>query len=71
MGALTEWMLSPKGDIKYATPFNYAFETGDPFYAWVERPENASRLAQISRAMVAAGGMAEGGASITDTACMC
>ncbi|KAH9945424.1 S-adenosyl-L-methionine-dependent methyltransferase [Epithele typhae] len=64
--SIVEWLLSPSADTwKYKSPFNYAYETEELFYAWLQRPENGHNLAIASRAM-AAGGAVEGG-NIADT----
>ncbi|TFK83220.1 S-adenosyl-L-methionine-dependent methyltransferase [Polyporus arcularius HHB13444] len=65
LGSLTEWLLSPQEGTDYATPFNYAYQTDENFYAWLERPENALRLKQLGRGM-AAGSAAEGSTSVTE-----
>ncbi len=65
VGSLTEWLLSPQEGTDYATAFNYAYQTDENFYAWLERPENAFRLKQLGRGM-AAGREAEGSTSVTE-----
>ncbi|KAI0682005.1 S-adenosyl-L-methionine-dependent methyltransferase [Earliella scabrosa] len=62
---ISEFLLSPSPDSKYATPFNLAYQTEDSMYAFFERPENAIRFKQVSRAMSVARA-AEGSGSIAD-----
>ncbi len=66
LGSLTEWLLSPREGTDYTTPFNYAYQTDENIYAWLERPENAFRLKQVGRGM-SAGRAAEGSTSVTET----
>ncbi|KAI0653068.1 S-adenosyl-L-methionine-dependent methyltransferase [Cubamyces menziesii] len=64
---LNEWLL-PSSDLskkKADTPFNLALKTDEQYYSWLERPENAFRLMQVSRAMAAASVM-EGTNSIAN-----
>ncbi|RDX43035.1 O-methyltransferase [Lentinus brumalis] len=65
LGSLTEWLISPRHGTDYATPFNYAYQTDENIYAWLERPENAFRLKQVGRGM-SAGRAAEGSTSVTE-----
>ncbi|KAI0350580.1 S-adenosyl-L-methionine-dependent methyltransferase [Trametes cingulata] len=54
---LPEWLLTStdKAKVKKAeTPFNLAYDTGEGYYEWLERPENAVELARVGRAMTAA-----------------
>ncbi|OSC97015.1 S-adenosyl-L-methionine-dependent methyltransferase [Trametes coccinea BRFM310] len=63
---LREWLLlSAERPKKPATTFNLALNTDENFYAWIERPENSLRLAQVSRSMSAARAI-QGGRNITD-----
>ncbi|KAL7277459.1 hypothetical protein ACG7TL_008380 [Trametes sanguinea] len=63
---LREWLLpSAERPKKPATTFNLALNTDENFYAWIERPENSPRLAQVSRSMSAAKAI-QGGRNITD-----
>ncbi|OSC97017.1 S-adenosyl-L-methionine-dependent methyltransferase [Trametes coccinea BRFM310] len=63
---LREWLLPSKDDrTDAATPFNLAFNTEEGYYSWLERPENAGRLARASCGMGVAR-IVEGGLSIAD-----
>ncbi|KAI0364981.1 O-methyltransferase [Pilatotrama ljubarskyi] len=50
--SLTDWLLPSKGKPKNRpTPFHVAYDTDLDYYSWLERPENAAKLAQVGRAM--------------------
>ncbi len=65
IGCFPEWLLSPREGTNYASPFNYAYQTDETFYAWLERPEHASRLKLMGRGMKTVR-VAEGSGSVTD-----
>ena len=64
MTALSAFLLEPARDTKWATAFNYAYQTEQHMYAYFERPENALRLKQVGRAMTA-GRAGEGSDDLT------
>ena len=70
MTYLRDWLLParPSGSQskpKPETPFHLAYNTEEGYYGWLERPENASRLAQVGSGMAIA--RASGRKSIADT----
>ncbi|KAI0763009.1 S-adenosyl-L-methionine-dependent methyltransferase [Fomes fomentarius] len=63
---LSEYFLTPRKDQrKRATVFNYAFDTDEQYYAFLERPENAFRLKLASRGMTMTA-IAEGTGNVAD-----
>ncbi|KAI0326190.1 S-adenosyl-L-methionine-dependent methyltransferase [Cubamyces sp. BRFM 1775] len=68
---LRDWLLPARptdsqSKPKPETPFHLAYNTEEGYYAWLERPENASRLAQVGSGMAIARA-ASGRKSIADT----
>ncbi|EIW62507.1 S-adenosyl-L-methionine-dependent methyltransferase [Trametes versicolor FP-101664 SS1] len=45
---------APAATVRYQTPFNLAFRTELGYFQWLELPENARRMTNFGRAMVAA-----------------
>ena len=50
MTRLTDWLLNDGGS-KYASSFNYTFDTPLKYYEWIEQPGNEHRLVRFGHAM--------------------
>ncbi|KAI0739183.1 S-adenosyl-L-methionine-dependent methyltransferase [Daedaleopsis nitida] len=66
MSYLSEYLLNPIRDPRWAACFNYAYQTEEQIYIWYERPENSIRHKQTIRAMTA-GTSGEGRDGIADS----